>query len=102
MTIKPFVIDQGAAGTTELWPAVGPLAEIRVINYVVVLNAAGTYAFSDGTDWLSGDLPIAAKGGASAAAVSGEVPLMICGRGRPLSITTTGGSAHGHGLLAIY
>ena len=90
---KDIVIDQGGAGTTELVAAV-PERTIRIISYSVVLSAAGTFAFSDGTDWKSGDYPIAANGGIAEAGTADD-PLFVCEEGRPLSITTTGGSAHG-------
>lgn len=93
------VIDQAGAGTTVLVPAT-PHYRVEVINYVVVLSADGTFAFSDGTDWLSGDMPVAAKGGVAVRG-SQEDPLMIGGVGRPLQITTTGGSAHGHALVRM-
>lgn len=97
--LTTVVIDQAGAGTTELVAAT-PDYKCEIINYAVVLSADGTFAFSDGTDWLSGDMPIAAKGGV---AVKGdqESPLMIGGVGRPLQITTTGGSAHGHALVRM-
>ena len=88
------LIDQSGAGTTELIPAV-PQHSIVVINYSVVMAGAGTFAFSDGTDWKTGDFPVAANGGVAESA-SADDPLFRCGVGRPLSITTTGGSAHGH------
>lgn len=83
-------IDQGGAGTTELKAASAGDA-IQVISYFVVLSGAGTYAFSDGTQWYTGDIPVAANGGV---VESGGI-LFTCGRGRPLNITTVGASAHG-------
>ena len=60
-TYETIAIDQAGPGTTVIRAAV-PFKRIDVINYVVVLAAAGTFAFSDGTDWLSGDMPMAANG----------------------------------------
>ena len=88
-----IVIDQGGAGTTELVAAV-PRRTIRVISYSVVLSGTGTFAFSDGTDWKTGDYPFAANGGIAEAGSAAD-PLFICAAGRPLSITTVGASAHG-------
>lgn len=88
-----FVIDQGGAGTTVIVQAV-PHRTIRVVSYSVVLADAGTFAFSDGTDWKTGDYPIAANGGIAEAG-SADDPLFVCGVGRPLQITTAGASAHG-------
>jgi len=99
--VQQVVIDQVGAGTTTLLAAQGADWQIDVINYVVVMSAEGTFAFSDGTDWLSGDMPVAINGGVSAAAGSLLEPLMQGGKGRPFSITTTGGSAHGHALVRI-
>jgi hypothetical protein len=65
-----------------------------VISYSVVLSGVGTFAFSDGTDWKTGDYPFAANGGIAEAGTSQD-PLFICASGRPLSITTVGASAHG-------
>lgn len=101
MTIETVVIDQGGAGTTVLRTAPALENVIRVINYTVVLSAAGTVAFSDGTDWLTGDIPLDTNAGISANGTLAD-PLFFGGKGRPLSITTTGGSAHGHALIAIY
>lgn len=92
-TQRDYTVDQGGAGTTEIVGAV-PERTIRVINYSIVMSAAGTFAFSDGTDWKSGDYPIAANGGIAEAGTAND-PLFVCEKGRPLSITTTGGSAHG-------
>jgi hypothetical protein len=86
-------IDQGGVGTTELLPGIPDLS-IRVLSYFVVMSDAGTFAFSDGTEWKTGDIPIAASGGVAESGTRHE-PLWVGGRGRPLSITTTGGSAHG-------
>ena len=88
-------IDQGGAGTTTLVTAV-PEYEICVLNYLVVLNVAGTFAFSDGTTWYTGDIPVAANGGVFAGATDAENPLFITAKGAPLQITTVTGSAHGH------
>lgn len=87
------VVDQSGAGTTIVIPAVEGRS-IRVISYSIVMAAAGTFAFSDGVDWKSGDYPIAVNGGVAEAATAND-PLFVTGVGRPLQITTTGGSAHG-------
>lgn len=92
-TQTDVVIDQSGAGTTELVAAV-PGRTIRVINYSVVLSGTGTFAWSDGTDWKSGDYPIAANGGIAEAGTRDD-PLFVCAAGRSLSITTVGASAHG-------
>ena len=101
MTTEFVLVDQVSAGTTELFPAV-PGKSYAVLNYVVVMAVAGTFAFQDGTDWMTGDMPMSINSGVSANAgprgLPGphEAPLFETGRGRPLQITTTGGSAHGH------
>lgn len=98
--VTNVVIDQGGAGTTTLLASPGPDWALEVINYLVVLSADGTFAFQDGTNWMSGDVPVSAKSGAVAASDS-DHPLMITGKGKPLQITTTGGSAHGHALVRV-
>lgn len=92
-TQADIVIDQGAPGTTELVAAI-PLRTIRVLSYSVVLSAAGTFAFSDGTDWKTGDYPITGNSGIAEAGTKDD-PLFVCAAGRTLSITTTGGFAQG-------
>lgn len=98
--LENVLIDQAVAGTTVLRTAPHDNYRIAVINYTVVMTADGTLAFSDGTDWLSGDMPLSARGGVSARGTV-EEPLMLCGRGRPLQLTTTGGAANGHALIRI-
>ncbi len=98
--IRTVVINQAGAGTTQLLAGQGVDFAIMVVSYVIVMSADGTFSFSDGTDWLTGDLPIAAKGGVAAQG-SLSAPLLICGEGRPLSITTTGGAADGHALVSV-
>jgi len=88
-----IVVDQSGAGTTELVAAVQGCT-IRVLNYSIVLSAAGTFAFSDGTDWKTGDYPIAANGGIAEHGTRDD-PLFVIEAGRPLSLTTVGASAHG-------
>lgn len=107
MTIETYVVDQSGAGTTEIVAAV-PGRNIAVLNYALVLGGEGTLAFSDGTEWLSGDMPLAANGGVAASAGAKgkhgphDAPLMLTkAPGRPLSITTTGASAHGHVCVEI-
>ena len=101
MTTEFVLVDQVSAGTTELFPAV-PGKSYAVLNYVVVMAAAATFAFQDGTSWPSGDIPVDTNAGVSANAgprgLPGphEAPLFETGRGLPLQITTVGGSAHGH------
>lgn len=101
MTGVHVAIDQAGAGTTVLIAA-QPGKRIRVINYTIILDAVGTVAFSDGTDWLSGDMPFGQYGGAAPDAGSPRdmgphpSPLMVTGVGRPLQITTVGAAAFGH------
>lgn len=97
-TTVPVVIDQAGPGTTELLAA-SPGYKYVVINYTLTLDAAGTFAFSDGVAWLTGDIPVAANGGASTGNATQQYPHFSTGVGRPLSITTTGGGASGHMLV---
>jgi hypothetical protein len=88
-----FVINQAGAGTTEIIAAV-PYRTIRVVSYGVVMDDEGTFAFSDGTDWKTGDFAFAANGGISEVGTA-ESPLFVCPAGRPLQCTTVGAAAAG-------
>lgn len=99
-TFATYPVDQSGEGTTEVVAAPSPTSSIRVISYVILMDGAGSVAFSDGTDWMSGDMPLSDKGGISAAGTIRD-PLLLLGRGRPLQITTVGGSAHGHVTVDI-
>lgn len=94
--IYHIAVAQTAAGTIELVAAPSEFQNIRVLNYALILDSpGGTFAFQDGTDWLSGDMSVGANGGASAKGTVDE-PLMKTARGRPLQLTTTGAPANGH------
>lgn len=89
-----IIISQVSPGTTELVPA-SIDKRICVINYVLVMSAAGTVKFIDSDGDLTGAMPIVANGGISA---SGEATncWFETGINKPLSIVTTGGMAFGH------
>jgi len=88
------VIEQGGAGTTQL-VAADSTRHIRVVSYVVVLDATGTMKFADGAGNLSGAMPISATGGIVAPPCD-EKAWVETAINSALSIVTTGGGAHGH------
>lgn len=79
---------QGSAGTTQVISGV-PGWRIRVTGYTVVMAAAGTFKFTDGTD-KTGAMTCATNGG-----VSSGTPF-ICAVGASLSIVSTVGACNGH------
>jgi hypothetical protein len=88
-------ITQGATGTTVL-VAADPTKKIRLVSYVVVLDAAGTFKFSDGSADLTGAMPASINSGV---AIQGDGESVIIETGainRALSIVTAGGKAFGH------
>lgn len=88
------IIEQGAAGTTELVAAIAG-KRIWVFNYVVVLGADGTVKFVDTDGDLTGAMPAKQTGGVSAPGQP-SAHWFTTGVGKALSIVTTGGAAHGH------
>ena len=86
-------VDQGAAGTTVL-AAASALNKHKILGCFLVMDAAGTLKFNDGTVDRSGAMSIAANGGfvlptsiipfAETAAIN-----------RPLNLITTAGKAAG-------
>lgn len=88
-------IAQGAAGTTAL---VGANAsnKIKVVSYVFVMSAAGTFKFTDGTVDLTGAMDVAANGGVSAIGQPSAHLMETAAINRPLNIVTTVGAARGH------
>jgi len=55
-------LDVPAGATTELVAAVAG-KRIRVVGVVAVANVSGTVTFKSSTTAISGDIPVAAKGG---------------------------------------
>lgn len=94
-TLLFATISQGAAGTTSL-VAADAAAKIKVVSYVVVLDAAGSFKFTDGVADLSGVMPVAANGGVSAIGQPSAHLLETGAVNRALSITTVTGKAFGH------
>lgn len=87
-------ISQGAAGTTQLLAAFGAFAT-RITGYMVVMDAAGTFKFNDGTADLTGAIPVAANGGVVMVGQATS-PVLNLLSNRPFKIITTGGKAFGH------
>lgn len=94
-TLLFAAITQAAAGTTQL-VAADAAAKIKVVSYVVVLDAAGSFKFADGVADLSGVMPVAANGGVSAVGQPSSHLLETAAVNRALSITTVTGKAFGH------
>lgn len=94
-TLQFAVINQGAAGTTEIVAAVGG-QRIKLVSYAFTLSILGTAKWRSGaaTD-MSGPMDIAATGGV---AIAGDVanPLAQTVVGEALNIVTTLGAARGH------
>ena len=89
------VITQGAAGTTEL-VAADATKKVKLVSYVVVLDAAGSVKFTDGTADLTGVMPIAANGGVASPGQPAAHLLETAAVNRPLNIVTVTGKAFGH------
>lgn len=96
-TIAVSLIEQGAAGSTDLVTAPGPGLKIYVVEIVLAMTPAGTIRFTEGTGPtnLTGPIPLAAS-----------TPLVVIGDGInhvlatgtanvKLSITTATGAASG-------
>lgn len=81
-----------SSGTTQLVAAQAD-RQINVVSYVIVMTAAGTAKFSDGTD-LTGAMAFAANGGVAANGQASS-PWFWTAKGNALSIVTTA-SAAGH------
>lgn len=110
--IDTIAIAQAGTGTTTLYT---PDADktVHVLNYTVLLDDYGTFQFTDGTEALSGPMPILQYGGAAPSAGSQgagngpqgfqrAIPLMKCkAAGRPIKIVTTGGAASGHICIEV-
>ena len=89
------VITQGAAGTTEL-VAADATKKVKLVSYVVVLDAAGSVKFTDGTADLTGVMPMAANGGVASPGQPAAHLLETAAVNRPLNIVTVTGKAFGH------
>lgn len=96
-TLSYVVVAQGAAGTTQL-AAASAANKHKVMGCFVVMDAAGTLKFTDGTVDLSGAMSVAANGGF--VLPSGNVPyLETAAVNRPINIVTTAGKAAGTVIL---
>ena len=98
MNTRTVAISQGAAGTTELAPAVGGHIN-RLIALAVSLDAAGTAKLSSGGADLSGAMnlgsgvPLNLRG-------EDEAPIAETAPNAALSLTTTGGAAKGLAVIS--
>ena len=92
-TVLSFVLNQGAAGTTQI-AAASPSNKHKVVGAVVTLSADGTIKFTDGVGDLTGPMDVAAKSGfviPDNILVALETSIV----NTTLSIVTTGGAARG-------
>lgn len=94
-TLLFAAITQGAAGTTSLVSA-SAANKIKVVSYLVVLDAAGSFKFTDGTVDLTGAIPCAINGGAAEDGDPSAWLFETAAINRALSITTVTGKAFGH------
>lgn len=96
-TISQVVVNQGAAGATDLVTAPGAGQRIHVTHIFLVLDAAGTIKFTEGTGPtdLTGVMPIALNGQLNLVADSPYPILSTQTAAAKLSITTATGKAQG-------
>lgn len=87
-------ISQGAAGSTQLVAANGT-KKVKVVSYAVVLDAAGTFKFTDGTADLSGAYPVSTNGGLVDNGQPSSHIMETAAINRPLNIVTVTGKAFG-------
>lgn len=92
-------IDQDAAGSTTVVAAV-PGYRIVLMNYLVALDAAGSFIWKSGSTQLTGEIPCAEDGGVMASSDNPDWPLMVTAVGEALVLTSAVGVADGH--IAYY
>jgi hypothetical protein len=85
-------VDQSGAGSTTLIAAV-PGERHKVRGGFILLSAAGTLKFTDGTDDLSGAISLDAKSGFVLPPATMEY--FVAPVNTPLTLVTTGGAAKG-------
>lgn len=93
-SLSDLAISQGATGTTQLLAAVGAFA-YKITGYVVIMDAAGTFKFTDGTSDLTGAMPVATNGGVVVVGQASS-PVLNLTPNKPFKIVTTSGKAFGH------
>lgn len=94
-TLQFAVVNQAAAGTTEIVAAVVG-QRIKVVSYVIVLSLTGTAKWQSGAaTGMCGPMDLATNGGVALASDVSN-PLMQTVAGEALNIVTTLGAARGH------
>ena len=88
-------VAQGAAGTTAI-VAADATKKVKVVSYMIVLDAAGSFKFNDGTVDLSGAVPVLISGGVGLAGAPSAHILETAAINRPFNIVTVTGKAFGH------
>jgi hypothetical protein len=97
-TLTYVAVAQGGAGTTALIAA-DTSQKHKVLGCALIMDAAGTLKFTDGTDDLTGAMSIAANGGFVLPA-SNEYYLTTNASNRALNIVTVTGKASGFVIVA--
>jgi hypothetical protein len=87
-------IDQASAGTDELLAAAAGTV-IKVLNYTVVMDGAGTFKFRTGNRDLSGAIPAEDRGGVCTVG-DRDSAVLVGDEGANLNIVSTTGAAKGH------
>jgi hypothetical protein len=87
-------IAQTAAGSTTVFPGVAN-RRIRVLSYLIMLDAAGTAKWVSGSTDKTGALPVGGSSGVAEATGNVDIPLFECGVGEALILTTVTGLAQG-------
>ena len=97
-TITQVVLNQGAAGATDLVAAPGVGLKIYVVAIVLTMDAAGTLKFTEGTSPtdITGVMNFAANGGMVVVGDGANVILQTQTPNSKLSITTVTGKAQGY------
>jgi hypothetical protein len=88
-------VAQGAAGTTAI-VAADATKKVKVVSYMIVLDAAGSFKFNDGTVDLSGAVPVLISGGVGLAGAPSAHIMETAAVNRPFNIVTVTGKAFGH------
>lgn len=92
--LNTVVITQGAAGTTELVPAV-TAQRIVVESVALVMDAAGSATFKSGANAITGAMPLGANGGVVLPSTGQGGEWFKTAEGEALNLVTVTGKAFG-------
>ena len=98
---NPFATISIVSGTTQAVVAAVPNRKIRVLNYTLISDTAGTYKFQSASTDITGAIPVAANGGASpnghGALPDGQIGLFETAAGEALNLVfSTTANIGGH------